>query len=224
MDLDALLTREEAPHPDLAAAIQPGPLGQMIHHPLIIETFLTVNKCGLVNARYTEKLAAVENARLERKFSPYVFLHERPYRLDALTKLLDDDLLYDPAVYWPLVAQVWIDSENIWQNIEQWNYIWTAMSDSLLAMSDADRESFLAMKNMITVYRGLDSRGTREGMSWTTDRKKAEWFSKRFSSQDRTPVVLTASVAKRDVLAYFTNRGENEIVVLPESLLDVCEV
>jgi len=43
---------------------------------------------------------------------------------------------------------------------------------------------------------------------------KAKWFAKRFSSEqeDDHPRVLKGLVDNKDVIAYFTERGEDEIV------------
>jgi hypothetical protein len=59
-------------------------------------------------------------------------------------------------------------------------------------------------------------------MSWSTDKTKAEWFAYRFSSMDgRTPFLVEGQVQKTDILAYFTGRGESEVVALPEAVEDI---
>ena len=53
-------------------------------------------------------------------------------------------------------------------------------------------------------------------MSWTLDEEKAKWFATRFDSDMQ--VVYSTTIQKLDILAYFTERGENEIVVDPDTL------
>ena len=51
-------------------------------------------------------------------------------------------------------------------------------------------------------------------MSWTLDKDKARWFGTRLLSEHhKPPYLLEAKVERGDVLAYFTERGEDEIVL-----------
>ena len=51
------------------------------------------------------------------------------------------------------------------------------------------------------------------------DKAKAEWFARRFAGgEGRTPLLVEGTVSKKDVLAYFSNRGESEIVAFPEDV------
>jgi hypothetical protein len=55
------------------------------------------------------------------KKSHLVYLHEPPYRLDAF---MDIAGRLSNKNFWVLLAGVWTDSENIWQNPENWRAIW----------------------------------------------------------------------------------------------------
>ena len=46
-------------------------------------------------------------------------------------------------------------------------------------------------------------------MSWTRDLSKADWFSRRFGDG----YVLKGIANKKDVLAFFSRRGEEEVVI-----------
>ena len=46
-------------------------------------------------------------------------------------------------------------------------------------------------------------------MNWTQDLEKAEWFSWRYG----TGYILEGIAQKKDVLAFFDRRGEQEIVI-----------
>lgn len=78
----------------------------------------------------------------------------------------------------------------------------------------------------LTLYRGQDppSRPTpgrlAVGIAWTTDRAIAEKFAMGAGLRQahRRGVVLTAQVARGDVLAYLTGRGESEAIVDPAAL------
>jgi hypothetical protein len=77
----------------------------------------------------------------------------------------------------------------------------------------------------VTVWRGTcGSSGTcaRRGYSWTTDRDVACWFAMRFASPSATPLVLTATVPRSDVVLVNDERREREIVLTkpPKSVVD----
>lgn len=75
-----------------------------------------------------------------------------------------------------------------------------------------DREEYAVYDTLpesFTVYRGVTRGRNQKGMSWTRDLKKAEWFSGRFGDG----YVLEGTAEKKDVLAFFGRRNEEEIVI-----------
>ena len=59
-------------------------------------------------------------------------------------------------------------------------------------------------------------------MSWTLSRKTAVWFAERFRPEE--PVVGEGRCCKEDILAYFTGRGEEEIVIDPRAVRNIREI
>ena len=209
-----LLTRDEPLHPDLEDHLVTTDFGRMVHHPLIIEI---MPRPAMVNYRYAAKRAAVDQATADGDWRHVVWLHERPYRLDAFMSVsdrLDDD------DYWSLLADLWLDSENIWQNLDQWRQLFESTRPGSPMTAD-ENAALDAMPDPIPVYRGGIEDRNEYGLSWTTDRERAEWFAVRMASDDDVAVVLEGMVARQDVVAYFTGRGEDEIVVFDADLVDV---
>ncbi len=60
--------------------------------------------------------------------------------------------------------------------------------------------------------------GATDGISWTLDREKAEWFATRFTEDG---VVYSAKVKSNDILYYISDRGEKEVIVDPKRLMQV---
>lgn len=209
-----LLTRDEPLHPDLEECLVMTGFGRMVHHPLVIEH---APRPALVNVRYEAKRQALLEAMREGEWSRVIWLHERPYRLDAFMQIEDD---LDDDEYWSLLADIWIDSENIWQNTDQWRQLFESRRSGS-PMTDEEEAALAAMPDPIPVYRGGVEDANEYGLSWTTDRERAEWFAVRMTADDEVGVVLEGMVAKKDVAAYFTGRGENEIVVFDADLVDV---
>ena len=58
-------------------------------------------------------------------------------------------------------------------------------------------------------------------MSWTTDKKKAEWFAGRFGDGGK---VYEAIIDKKDIFAYFPSAGEGEVVLNNNKLENLKEI
>lgn len=194
-----------------------------LNHPLVQEIPLRDTKhCALIHHRFRQKQAALGSALQDKDWNTVIFLHERPYRLEALASILQDYKV-PPEVVAPLVAEVWTDSENIRQNQKGWQHIWSTLPNPQLVMDAEEQKAFAALPDIFFVYRGLRSqRYNRKGLSWTLDLDKAWWFAYRF--KPARPTVLKAAVAKADVYALFLGRNEQEIVVDPKHLTTIHEV
>jgi hypothetical protein len=48
-------------------------------------------------------------------------------------------------------------------------------------------------------------------LSWTLDRERAEWFANRF---DQKGIVIEKAIGKEEIVAYFSGRGDQEIIVI----------
>jgi hypothetical protein len=206
-----LATSDEPLHPDLLPWLEDLDIGPTLRHPLVYDY---LPRPGLVNRRYELKKEALAEALEEGKWHSYVFLHERPYRAQALwdldTKVADRLSDHD---YWELAGSVWVDSENIHQNIDIWEELFDSdRSCQRELMSDEEWEKLRALPEWITAYRGCIADLNEDGLSFTLDRGQAAWFARRFvDSHGGVPRVLVATVMKSNVIAYFSN--ESEIVV-----------
>jgi hypothetical protein len=78
-------------------------------------------------------------------------------------------------------------------------------------MTDEDKQAFNALPEVVTVYRGCQKGLNENGLSWTTDKDKAEFFAHRFRKQG---IILKRQVRKSEIVAMLTGRGESEVIVL----------
>lgn len=60
----------------------------------------------------------------------------------------------------------------------------------------------------VTVYRGLNRFNSKNGSSYTLDKDKAIWFSKRFGD---TPKIIEKNVKIKDIIFYYDGRAEKEV-------------
>lgn len=217
-DFEAL--RAETLDPELAACVIEGPLGPMIKHPLVFDVTGTVLP-GIPNRVLRTKKKMLLEYEADKKWHSWVFTHERAYRCDALIKVMHEhgEEISD-RLYWKLVGNVWTDSENIYQNSLEWAILLGSdRGEREAIMSEEDLATYRALPDPITVYRGAIECLNEDGLSWSTDKKRAEWFARRFQNlRDGDAVVLTGTVAKEDALAYFSDRNESEILVVEGSV------
>jgi hypothetical protein len=207
-----LVTKKEPLHPDLKPWLRDGPMGLMLNSPLVQDITVNLECCALLNKRYDLKREALARAREKKNWDSYIFLHERPYRLDALCDLVNDDVLSDQQ-YWELVGHSYQDSENIWQNQATWKGLLNRRRpEKHFLMGDEEERAKLAgMPDLIHVYRGIRKGKNRRGLSWTLSMTKAMFFARRYDI-GKTGLILHGEVKREDVHCLLLGRGEFEIV------------
>lgn len=168
----------------------------------------------ILNQQLRQKKEAITKAVDEHNFPKYIWLHEKPYRLQALWSI---ERLLTPDEYWPLFAEVWCNVENHWQNKDIIPRMVKAKPRRYeLIMTDEERDILAQCDDTLTVYRGYQLCNAK-GWSWTFSPSKAEWFAKRFSLSNKW-AVAQGQVLRGDVVAFFNRCGENEIVVNPKNV------
>lgn len=201
-DLKAML--EEPLCEELEACMGIAPSGiPVLSHPLV--HMLAPVLGGHANRMLVAKREEIGKALMEGRFSTIVYLHEKPYRMQAVRRLYEDGHLTDRATLTELFHSVWTNIENVWQCHEDVEYLLPLLDrDTLL------KDEFMAaLPDTITVYRG-HQHVNENGMSWTTDREKAEWFARRYGKAGE---VTERTVSKDDVLFATNEQGESEVVL-----------
>jgi hypothetical protein len=178
---------------------------EMLRHPLVYQVPFRSN--GSANAQYAQKLKAVKEALGSWNYSQYVFLHERPYRVEAFKKI---EKQLGIVNYWQLLTQVWIDTENQYAYLKDWKKLLSAdRGDRNDMMNDEDKESLRLLPEEVTIYRGCQEGLNENGLSWTLDKSKAEFFANRFGKKG---IILERKIPKSEIVALLTVRGETEVI------------
>jgi len=195
---DALVTDERIDFP-------------IIRHPLVISLYDGESMDEHLNALLKWKNEQVQKAFAERGWRQFIWLHERPYRWDALALLVN--ALTDRQ-WFELMGMVWVDSENLWQVQVRW-FLRQKHGWARKWLGDADGATAVkALHPQMTVYRGC-SKGNAIGWSWTLDHQKAEWFAKRFAFNGEEPTVLHGKIQRERIIAGIWSRGESEVICDP---------
>lgn len=126
--------------------------------------------------------------------------------------------------YAEYLADAWTISENPNQDVN------VSLSQAERLFKKANKKYLMTAKeykiysdlpDTFTVYRGVAVRRNPKGMSWTRNKSTAAWFSSRFDTDEERGYIQSATAHKKDVLAYFNSRNEDEIVISTNSLIDI---
>ena len=155
-----------------------------------LETFRHINKCESVIGLY--------------------LMVNKPYRL---LWLMEFQGILDKEDYSELMGDVWTTSENPNQDINVSLESVVEMFRSAIPqrlMNEKDFQKFISIPETITLYRGVMDGHNPDGLSYTASKEKALWFANRWNKSGE---LLTITVNKLDILAYFNTRNEDEYVV-----------
>jgi hypothetical protein len=194
-------------HPDLVYHLNDGFLGPQLQHPLVYQVPLISN--GHANAQYAWKTGALKKAEEEKNWDRYVFLHERPHRIHAFQTIMRH---FTNAEYWRIFGEVWTDTENLWQNKADFKRLLNSKRPNREAMMTEEEIEYMdKLPHEFTVYRGCRKNLNENGMSWTLDYDKAQWFMNRLN-RFGDGKILEATIPKHEIYAVFLGRGETEVV------------
>jgi len=211
------LVSDVALDPELAECIVETTHGFIfVKHPLVNTLYMPGVEHKRLNAALAYKRKALAEAKAAKQWHSFIYLHERPWRLEALQEIAPD---MTDQEFWEKVTSVWMDSENIRECYQAWDRLLRIDRHGRNFMMDDDERAFLAkLPKVLTVWQGHTVERD-DGWSWTLNKDKAEWFAHRFARlEDSEPVLTEGRVYRNDVVAYLTSRGEDEILVAPEDV------
>ena len=172
----------------------------VLHHRLYVGIPFTVEHDNACLNNQRESLAEAERTH---DWESYVFIHARPYRVDALAEVLA--LCDDKPRVSSLAGLVWSDTEHPHQNEDLWHLIFEQI-DPREMMTAEERQFLDNLTGEITIYRG----GNEDGFSWTLSRNTAQWFANRFGKGED---VHERRVNASDIKVYLSGRNEEEVLI-----------
>lgn len=210
-EMTAAFARKEKLHPDLLFHLEHSPSGfQMLRHPLLYAVPYSEQMNAIYNLQYKARRINIQKSLEDNDWGAYVFWHEKPHRFSAFEAIVES--LTD-AEYWELLGQIWIGSENLWQVDNLAQLMNSDRPGRPSIMDAAELEAFELLPRILTIHRGHKAHN-KYGWSWTLDLAKAEWFANRLRGAGQ---VSTITIYKSEALAYFSRRGEEEIVITPKT-------
>lgn len=185
----------------------------MVHNRFLVMPFVPTDEwVAMLNTQHRLNRERYEDACLHGEFELALFsCIARPYRpqvFDELCHRMSD------AEYWRLAGAVYVDQDDRSPHEETWLARFREnRTHRELLMEAQEWQDLAALPDKVVIYRA----GERWGLSWTTYLEKAEWYANRFGLE--LPV-WRSSVRKQNIFAYFTRRGESEVVLLERSHLE----
>jgi len=212
---EEVMKRQEELHPDLKPWLVKTSFGLSLKHPMIYGMFYHPGMNAMYNEQYKAKAEYIEKRRAEKNWSGYIWMYERPYRLEKFAEIQDELNDHD---YWELLGGIWSDSENLWQYGHMLGWLINSKRPGREAMMEDHEKKFLeTLPDEFTVYRGHQVRN-RMGYSWTLSYWRAKWFAQRF--QQKRQGVVSGTVKKENIVAVLLGRNELEIVCAPKNIID----
>jgi len=197
-----------------------GPL-PVLKHPLLYSVPYTPQLNKILNASFKAKMVYVAEALKKKDEGRYLLMHERPYRVSKLLELAKigyfDTVPDGGNRYWQQVGQWWIDSENVHEALPQWRVLWYMQKYRIhrsACMNDDEKAHLSTLPDLIPIWHGEEINDV-VGMSWTTDYAIAKWFANRFEAGRR---VYQGLAPKEKVIAFFSRRGESEVLINPRDV------
>lgn len=203
-------------------------VGQCLRHPFVYQVPY-FGMADMANYMLETKNRMYADAIAEHKFMTAIMCYERPYRLNGFVDLMDD---MSDQEYWENLSFIWTDTENAWENIDQWKDLFNQeIPNKHYIMSSKELDFLKKLPYELTIYRGC-SYYNEFGISWTLDFDKAVWFATRFEKkQDQQLVrsvgpdhdriwiygndrkVISKQITKDQISAVFLERGEQEVIL-----------
>ena len=198
--------QSESLHPDLVPYLEQSSEGwMMLRHPLVYQVPFFSN--GSANAYYEQKRNAVEKATGDKNYKQFVWLFERPYRVEAFIKIADK---LSDTDYWKLLSDIWVDTENQHAYIKEWKKLLGSKRSNRHYMMVEEEDNILrSLADEVSIYRGCQEGLNEDGLSWTLDKSKAKFFANRFGKKG---IILERKIPKSDIVAVLLSRGESEVI------------
>lgn len=192
----------------------------LVYHPFLESAFI-MDEQGLFNVLEDE---ARWNLYKEMYFKTVIAPCEsvekllwrvrKSFRLTYMMYLLNEDIV-SLRECGNLLAGQWSVIENISHDANVSKNIVLRMikhADKTVVMDEEELSVFNSLPDEITIYRGCSWSSGKEGISWTLDKKTADWFARRWLDSGERGYVWSAKISKKNIIAYINNRGEKEVI------------
>lgn len=217
--LKEMFSKREELHPNLVEYVHDDEGITHIDHPLIKDLY-NPGMNAYINDQYERKRMLSEELMQKGKYDAVLNLVHHTWRLRVFGEFISPRLT--PKQYYQMLAAEWMHCENIWQYQDLLKDLLQRDPKSQKhMMSKRGRKILASLPDTVTIYRGATERN-RESLSWTLDKKIAEFFVSRYSAlheyQGVSGRVYTGVCKKPDIIALLLARREQEVIIDPDNV------
>jgi len=142
---------------------------------------------------------------------------------DRMKKFLEfRDLFSSDKEYWQQLGNCYKTSDNNFALASKVRSLFVVNKpERHFLMNETERKLFDALPNSLTIFRGMtkdEYDSGQFGISWTLNKDVAEGFANmyihNYSTNHLKHTVVEMTIDKNEVIAYFTERNEEEIIYL----------
>ena len=154
-----------------------------------------------------------------KRIRSYLFSLEDSFRVSVLSQYVKNA---EPSTeLYDLFMDYYKSTDYGFQNLSEAD-IRKVLSGKSEEQKKKTAEKLRKFPDTVTVYRGEGSKSTpyTQSFSWTVSYKAACFFACRLpSAEDST--IISAEVSKDDIVEFFSERNESEVVILPSAVKSV---
>ncbi|MSU01380.1 hypothetical protein [Tissierella pigra] len=187
--------------------------------PTSLEAMNFINAKKIVGRIIKKQAKYMDNGDYNGVFN----LIETKYKIEAFLQLLNlykhNMVLIKPEELFEIFSDVYTLSEFGFNEFNKEDFLLLfSMNTNNDYKSNIEKDG----NGYVTIYRGEGEQSSPldEAYSWTLDKDKAEWFANRYDTEEVCRV-YQAKVHIDNIKAYFEDRGEEEVIVFPEDVVDV---
>lgn len=170
---------------------------------------------GTYQMRINNKTENVSTAFVPNQTDNFIIRNLLPYEGTpmAITKFKEYCNELSDYAYWFMLSTLWV-SYSGFSDLELWKELFSSNrpNKSISLMKPDELSALRKLPNKIIVYRAHRQKET-DWIAYTLDKNIAD----RFARERGTSEITAYKVKKIDILAYFTRRGEQEIIVINKS-------
>lgn len=125
--------------------------------------------------------------------------------------------------YWSLLRWVWIrHGGSIARSNAQERLLLCGRSCQNDLMTPGEQETFSKLPDIVEVFHGTSLSSQSQGWSWSRDYNKAYGFARKHFHDGYK--VVRGKCERKDIIAYFSEYDEEEIVIHPDSVFEKNEL
>lgn len=140
--------------------------------------------------------------------------------------LLFKDQIEDSVLYWKALREAYQNSDNLYQLKHEIIKCFLSIRPHKDHLMNKDELALLSsLPNKVKIFRGMtvsEADSKEYGISWTLDKKVAEFFAftygRNHDTADQNKTVVSVDIQKKQIQALFNGRNENEIITTPPQI------